>query len=107
MEIDWVVEIMLGGGGDLVMVVVDDGDWVMGIVMEVVMVVCWGGDGEEIVVEFEKVVVEIVDLSDGFKRRKMIEEVELKWKMEKWSWELGQRCGRPARATGAGSGGRR
>ena len=59
-------------------------------------------------VEFGKVLVEIMDLSDGFKRRKVIDEVELKWKkMEKWSWELGRRCGQPTRATGAGSGGRR
>ena len=34
-------------------------------------------------VEFGKKVVEIMDLGDGFKRKKNIEEVELRWKKMK------------------------
>ena len=51
--------------------------------------------------EFGKV-VEFVNLGDGFKRRKNIEEVELSWKkMKSGVGGLGQSYGRHGELTGA------
>ena len=53
------------------------------MMVEVVMVIYWRGDGEEMIMKFGKEVVEIMELGDEFTRRKNMEEVELMWKKTK------------------------